>query len=86
MLSCHEATQLLSQRQDRPLHISENLALTLHTSMCSSCRQFGRQMQALRRLSQQYTQRIDPPNTPKITLDAASEDTDLGSDQPPPQS
>lgn len=56
MLTCQQATQLLSERQDRPLQVNEKLSLTLHTSMCLACRRFGRQMLKLSDLSKQYIQ------------------------------
>jgi predicted anti-sigma-YlaC factor YlaD len=50
MLNCEEATRLLSERQDRALSMAERTQLTLHTMMCSGCREFGRQMTTLRDL------------------------------------
>lgn len=50
MLNCEEATRLLSERQDRALSMTERTQLTLHTVMCSGCREFGRQMTTLRDL------------------------------------
>ena len=56
MLTCRQATQLLSERQDRPLNVSERTQLTLHTFICSSCREYGKQMKMLSKLSKKYTQ------------------------------
>ncbi|ETI60803.1 zf-HC2 domain-containing protein [Marinomonas profundimaris] len=56
MLNCKQATQMLSEKLDRPLSTKEKLNLGVHTSMCSSCRQFGKQMQELRFISKRYTQ------------------------------
>jgi predicted anti-sigma-YlaC factor YlaD len=50
MLSCEQATRLLSERQERALSLSEKTSLTMHTAMCSGCRQFGRQVVSLREL------------------------------------
>jgi hypothetical protein len=46
---------MLSEKLDRPLSTKEKLNLGVHTSMCSSCRQFGKQMQELRFISKRYT-------------------------------
>jgi len=54
MMNCKEATQLLSERLDRPLGTKEKVALGIHTTMCVSCRQFGNQMEELRDISKRY--------------------------------
>ncbi len=54
MLTCREATQLLSEKQDRILNFKEMSALQFHVLMCSSCRRFGKQMKSLSLLSKQY--------------------------------
>jgi predicted anti-sigma-YlaC factor YlaD len=55
MLNCKQATQMLSEKLDRPLSTKEKLSLGMHTSMCLPCRQFGKQMQELRFMSKRYT-------------------------------
>ena len=61
MLTCREATQLLSEKQDRTLNFKEMSALQFHVVMCSSCRRFGKQMKSLSLLSKQslYTTKKD---------------------------
>lgn len=49
MPTCREATELLSQQQDRPLRWTEVLRLRLHLALCDGCRAFGRQLDFLRR-------------------------------------
>lgn len=49
MLNCKQAAQLISQELDRPLGISERLALGFHLMMCAGCRNFEKQMSFLRR-------------------------------------
>jgi len=44
MLNCHDATFLLSQRQERELSISERTNLRLHVTMCRGCTNFERQL------------------------------------------
>lgn len=54
-MDCKQATQLLSEKMDRPLTTKEKLALKMHTAMCSGCRQFSAQMEDLRFISKRYT-------------------------------
>jgi hypothetical protein len=48
MLSCKEATELMSQEQDRPLGLAERFGLRLHVLICSACSNYRRQMAVLR--------------------------------------
>ncbi|MCV2401805.1 zf-HC2 domain-containing protein [Marinomonas sp. C2222] len=54
MMNCKRATELLSEKLDRPLSTKEKVALGIHTTMCVSCRLFSQQMQGLRDLSKFY--------------------------------
>jgi hypothetical protein len=38
MMNCKEATQLMSQRQERKLSLVERLGLKLHLFICKGCR------------------------------------------------
>ena len=51
MLTCRQATQLISEKQDRPLHFIEQSNLQLHLFACRSCRRYGKQIKTLRQLS-----------------------------------
>ena len=48
MLSCEEATRLLSEAQDRKLLLPEKLRLETHMAMCKGCRNYRKQMSFLR--------------------------------------
>ncbi|MBD5770766.1 zf-HC2 domain-containing protein [Marinomonas colpomeniae] len=54
MMNCKEATQLLSEKLDRPLGTKEKVALGFHTTICVSCRNFAHQMEELRDISKHY--------------------------------
>ncbi|MFA0790425.1 zf-HC2 domain-containing protein [Microbulbifer echini] len=54
MKSCRGATRLMSESQERNLLFSEQASLKLHLAMCAPCRNFGRQLHALRRISKSY--------------------------------
>jgi hypothetical protein len=49
MLSCKEATQLVSQGLDRRLKLWERVTLRVHLAICDGCTHFSRQMALLRR-------------------------------------
>ncbi|MGH8667947.1 MAG: zf-HC2 domain-containing protein [Burkholderiales bacterium] len=48
ILSCKEATQLVSQGLDRRLGLAQRVALRLHLAICSGCTNFGKQAAFLR--------------------------------------
>lgn len=48
MLSCNEVTRLLSDSQERTLHLNERVMMRMHLMMCSGCRNFERQMTVIR--------------------------------------
>ncbi len=56
MLSCKEATRLVSQGEDRGLGFRERVALRLHLAICDGCRNLSAQFKflrlAVRKLSQ----------------------------------
>ena len=48
MLSCKQASELLSQSLDRPLRRRERWTLRLHLWLCTACRRFGQQLMLIR--------------------------------------
>ena len=48
MLSCKQATELMSQEQDRTLSLSERIGLRLHVWICAGCNNYRRHMNVLR--------------------------------------
>lgn len=48
MMNCQQATELMSQAQDRPLSLGERLGLRLHLLICTGCSNFRRQLEVLR--------------------------------------
>ena len=48
MLTCKEATRIMSEAQDRQLNAGERLQLEVHLAMCRGCRNFRQQMDFLR--------------------------------------
>lgn len=50
MLTCKEATYLASKKLDKNLTLRERMGFLLHTAMCSLCRHYARDMNALHTL------------------------------------
>jgi hypothetical protein len=48
MLTCKDASHLISQRLERPLPFRQRWGLRMHLWLCASCRQFERQMDLMR--------------------------------------
>ncbi len=57
MLTCKEATRLLSEAQDRGLSWTERLRLETHLLMCRGCTNFKAQMAFLREACRRYKDR-----------------------------
>jgi hypothetical protein len=55
MLSCKEASALMSQTLDRRLSLWERLSLRLHLAICDGCRRCERQMAFLRSACRRYS-------------------------------
>jgi hypothetical protein len=54
LLSCKEATRLLSQGEDRRLAYVERIKLRLHLAVCTACTRFSRQLAFMRRALVRY--------------------------------
>lgn len=59
MLNCQEVTRLFSESQERPLSLKERMRVRMHVTMCSGCRNFGKQMHALRQVARSYVKGED---------------------------
>jgi hypothetical protein len=54
MLTCKEASRLVSQQLDEPLPFKERLLLRFHLFWCEACTRFVRQAAYLRRAMRRY--------------------------------
>lgn len=54
MLTCKEASVMVSQSLDRKLTVRERLNVKFHLMMCSACQRMEKQLQLLRALTQRY--------------------------------
>lgn len=57
--SCKEASELLSQAQDRPLTLAEKFALHVHLPLCQACRNFREQLDVIRAAVHRYLEQDD---------------------------
>jgi hypothetical protein len=55
MLTCKDASRLISEREERDLHLAERWGLIVHLWLCVNCRRFERQMGFLRQALRQVT-------------------------------
>ena len=54
MLSCKEASALVSSAMDRRLSLGQRLDLWFHLTMCKYCRRFRKQLYIIRDMAKQY--------------------------------
>lgn len=54
MLSCNDATKLMSQSQDKTLTLKQRTRLKLHLLMCSGCTNFNKQMNIIHKAMQRF--------------------------------
>jgi hypothetical protein len=62
MLTCKDASRLLSQRQDRTLSMRERLALQMHLAVCKGCALVSKQLEFMRRAFSEYAKRGAKPD------------------------
>jgi hypothetical protein len=56
IISCRDASRLVSKREDAALSSWQRLLLQLHLSVCTACTHFERQVRFLRSAMQKYRQ------------------------------
>ena len=70
MLSCNQASQVLSPSLDRKLMCRDRVGLRLHLMLCSMCRRFGRQIIGMRKMVRRLRQQIEHDETVKLSTEA----------------
>ena len=71
MLTCKDASHLISERQEHRLSMRERWALRLHLWLCISCRRFARQIELLREAIRAYSARLeDEEYGPELSSEA----------------
>jgi len=61
MLSCKQASELISQQQDHPLSFIQRVNLGFHLAMCSSCNFVSKQLKGLSSLMEKACETRDEP-------------------------
>ena len=56
LISCKDASRLISQMQDGDLPFGQRLRVRVHLLFCDACTQFERQVRYLREVMRRYTQ------------------------------
>ena len=54
IISCKDASWLVSRKEDGPLNLWQRLTLRLHLSVCAACTRFERQVRFLRTAMRKY--------------------------------
>ncbi len=65
MLTCKDATQLMSKRLDEPLSFFERFGLKFHLAMCYLCRRANKQMTFIKYASHEHDEKIDCSDLPE---------------------
>lgn len=59
MISCKQATELVSHSLDRPLAPGQRLRLQLHLLICRQCRRYRKQLNFLKRAASRLDSHIE---------------------------
>ena len=59
MMNCQLCTRLISESQDRPLSLSEKMALKAHVMMCAGCKNFRLQLPFISQTMRAYAKGKD---------------------------
>jgi len=69
MLTCKQASQLISQSLDHPLSWSQRMQLKLHLLMCSACNRFKQQLHLLRAALKRIRDQIENDSSIQLPSD-----------------
>jgi hypothetical protein len=56
IISCKDASRLVSRREDGRLSLWQRVTLRLHLSVCAACTRFERQIRFLRAAMRKYSE------------------------------
>lgn len=70
MLTCKQASQLISQSLDRPLSLAERLKLRIHLFICDACTRFNQQLMQLRIAVQKLRGSIENDSAIQLPVEA----------------
>lgn len=58
MITCKEATRILSDQLDKPISLGRKILLKIHVFMCEGCSYFGKQIKGLKEV---FARKSDEP-------------------------
>jgi hypothetical protein len=70
MLTCKQASKLISQSLDRPLSLSSRIKLRFHLFICDACTRFNKQLGQLRMAVHRMRQNTENDNSIELPSDA----------------
>jgi predicted anti-sigma-YlaC factor YlaD len=70
MMTCKEASRLVSESLDRRLHLAERIGLRVHLLICEACTRFSEQARFLRRAIRRVAG--DERTLPEVRLTVAA--------------
>lgn len=70
MLSCKQASQIISQSLDKPLSWSDRMKLKFHLSICDACTNFYRQLGLLKNAIDRMKHETENDPSIQLTVDA----------------
>ncbi|MDD5036779.1 MAG: hypothetical protein PHE55_18780 [Methylococcaceae bacterium] len=70
MLTCKEASRLLSQSMDHALPRMKRLELRIHVWLCSACSNFEKQLLFLKRAARQLDERDSQTDQARLSSEA----------------
>lgn len=65
MISCKQATYLISKKEATKLNLAEKIRLGMHLFMCSICRRFEQQSNFIGRMARKMQVHAELPETSK---------------------
>ena len=70
MLTCKQASQIISQSLDNPLSWQDRLRLKFHLFICNACTHFNQQLHLLNTAVKKIIQITESDNTIQLSLEA----------------
>ena len=70
MLTCKEASKIISQSLDRPLSWSDHMKLKFHLFICDACTRFSQQLRLIKNAVLRIKFETENDETIQLSLDA----------------
>ncbi len=70
MLTCKQASQIISQSLDNPLSRSDRMKLKFHLFICNACTRFNQQLHLIKTVAQRMKHETENDDTIQLTVEA----------------